>query len=314
MRRLVTLALVLAPSSLLTSVAAAGDDPEPLVRAARYPLHGTVDPARSGAVETRRAPDGHLWVKPLVDGKEIGWFMFDTGKTGMSIEPSVAEAHGIPVVGEAELYGIGGVSKGQRFRMKSFELGPFRAEGLEAETMIPMRMPPGEERPVGVVGSWVLRDLVTEIDLTKNTIALHAPASYRRSGVNWLPTKMRPDVPAVQVKVEGQPIWLLVDTGMPGAISLFDPATAERLRLIAKEGGPRIQAVGSDGRPLDLRFMSARKVDFAGEARENVTIAVPASAMAPARPALQGLLGNRMLDGRTVVIDGPRKRVGLIES
>jgi hypothetical protein len=146
----------------------------------------------------------------------------------------------------------------------------------------------------------------------RSAITLHAPASFKRSDVKWLPTRMRPDVPAIQVKVESAPIWLLVDTGAPGAISLFDPATAVRLGLSPVEGGPQMKAVGSDGRPLDMRFMAARRVEFAGEVREDVRVTVPASPMAPARPALQGLLGNRMLAGRTVIIDGPRRRVGLI--
>ena len=312
MSRLATSALVLAALALSARAARAGDDPEPLVRAARYALHGTVDPAQSGPIETRRGPSGHLWVKPLVNGRDVGWFMFDTGKTGMSIDPTVAREHGLPVLGEAELYGIGGVAKGERFEMKTFDLGPFHAEGLEAETMVGLPMGPEGERPIGVVGSYVLRDLVSEIDLEKNTITLHAPSTFKRKGVKWLPTRMRPDVPAVEVEVENQPIWLLVDTGMPGAISLFDPATATKLGLATVEGGPQMKAVGSDGRPLDLRFMAARKVEFAGRVREDVRVTVPATPMAPARPALQGLLGNRMLAGTTVVIDGPRKRVGVI--
>jgi len=82
--------VTLAALVLCAPAARGGDDPEPLARAARYPLHGTVDPTRSGPIETRRGPSGHLWVKPLVNGKDVGWFMFDTGKTGMSIDPGVA--------------------------------------------------------------------------------------------------------------------------------------------------------------------------------------------------------------------------------
>jgi predicted aspartyl protease len=318
MRRLLRIltAAAVGSSFLAPAILHADDDPAPLVRAARYRVQRTLDPARSGPVEARLGGDGHLWVKPRVNGKDIGWFMLDTGKTGMSIDPDVARKLGLDPIGETELYGVGGTAKGELFRLASFDLGPFHAVDLDVENMPPMLMPTSsslEERPVGVVGSYVLRDLVSVLDLANSRVSLFAPAAYRGSEVEWVPTRMRPDVPAVEVKVTGKSTWLLLDTGMPGAISLFHPDDAAKLKLAPVVGGPKIMAMGSDGRALDLRMMTAATVEFAGETRKDVRITVPAEPMAPARPALQGLLGSKMLAGRTIVIDGPRRRVGILK-
>ena len=163
---------------------------------------------------------------------------------------------------------------------------------------------------MGVVGSYVFRDVVTVIDLARGVIALYAPQNFRPEAVRWLPTRMRPDVPSVEVKVEGRSAWLLLDTGMQGAITLFDPESATRLGLSPLNDNA--VAVGSDGRRVDQRLMAARNVEFAGEIRQKVRVMVPPFRMAAARPTLQGLMGNQLLAGRTIVIDGPRRRVGVI--
>ena len=46
------------------------------------------------ALETKRAASGHVMVRPLIDGKDHGWFIFDTGAGINVLDSSTADAIG----------------------------------------------------------------------------------------------------------------------------------------------------------------------------------------------------------------------------
>ncbi|KAH9308681.1 hypothetical protein KI387_036592, partial [Taxus chinensis] len=51
-----------------------------------YPK-GSLDISRPAAVKMIHARSGHLLVRPLIDGKDIGYFLLDTGASGLGICP-----------------------------------------------------------------------------------------------------------------------------------------------------------------------------------------------------------------------------------
>ena len=67
----------------------------------------------SPELKVRRANTGHIFIKPLIQGKDVGWFLFDSG-AGMSlINEDIAKDFDFPVVGEMAMGGIGGTTDKQ---------------------------------------------------------------------------------------------------------------------------------------------------------------------------------------------------------
>jgi len=88
------------------------------------------DSSIPSAVETKRAASGHVLVHPLVNGKDVGWFILDSGADTMIIDSSVADSLGLPKVGKEAVMGVGG-SVQEPFRVsKEFSLGPAKISGV----------------------------------------------------------------------------------------------------------------------------------------------------------------------------------------
>lgn len=84
-------------------------------------------PAR---VELKRTPSGHLFVRPKINSKEVGWFALDTGTGGgLTIAPAVAEALKMPAFGKVVYRGAGKEGKGTLRQGTTFELGPLTITG-----------------------------------------------------------------------------------------------------------------------------------------------------------------------------------------
>ena len=62
-------------------------------------------------LELVRGRWGHLFVKPIINGKRTGWFAIDTGANGISIDHSQVERLGLTVIGDTRSIGLGGESK-----------------------------------------------------------------------------------------------------------------------------------------------------------------------------------------------------------
>src|SRR5205085_6511754 len=87
-------------------------------------------PGPSPAVAVKRVATGHLFVRPEVNGKDVGWFALDTGSgVGMSVAPGVADRLGLPAVGRVVRGGAGKPGPAAVRRGESFRLGAVTIAG-----------------------------------------------------------------------------------------------------------------------------------------------------------------------------------------
>ncbi|EFN58196.1 hypothetical protein CHLNCDRAFT_142045 [Chlorella variabilis] len=103
---------------------------------------------------------GHSLVQPLLDGRPVGYFIFDTGASGFVLDPAVAEALGLEAFGELQVTSMVGKVASRFRRAASFQLGPLRIERpllMELPcTGLVAGLPEGG-RVAGIVGHDVLR-------------------------------------------------------------------------------------------------------------------------------------------------------------
>ena len=95
------------------------------------PRAGTMWQPRTPRVPTFRTAAGHLLVQPLINGRDVGWLLADTGASSMVVQPEVADALEMPVFGSFKVNAVGGHID-TRYRVaQSFQLGPLIMEECE---------------------------------------------------------------------------------------------------------------------------------------------------------------------------------------
>ncbi|MFT7480963.1 MAG: hypothetical protein ACI80N_004280, partial [Gammaproteobacteria bacterium] len=172
------------------------------------------DANKPSEVEARRVRTGHLLVHPRVGGKDVGWFILDSGAGAMCIDPGVADQLELESFGEISVVGAGGATSG-RFRAgAALELGPVsmpEIPWLELDTSF---LEPVFGVPIaGIIGYEFFARTLVSIDLTAGEVHLHDPSQFELGG-EWQSLLLDDRIPCVEAAFEGDHRdWFRLDTG-----------------------------------------------------------------------------------------------------
>ncbi|PRW56405.1 hypothetical protein C2E21_4538 [Chlorella sorokiniana] len=180
---------------------------------------------------------GHSLVRPLLNGRDVGYFILDTGASGFVLDPSTGDALGLEAFGELQVTSIVGRIASRYRRADTFQLGPLRmARPLLME--LPMAglvtgVPDGG-RVVGIVGYDVLRRAV-----------VHVPAPPRRPP----PPAAVASAPLELVTAEGRRHrgLFMVDSGAGGLDIVLNARAAQALGLGKGSTATHIKGLGGGG-------------------------------------------------------------------
>lgn len=266
------------------------------------------------AIEFRRAPTGHLLVKPRIDGKDVGWFIFDTGAGGSTaIDESVIETLGLQRVGETKVMSILGPSLSPVHRAASIELGSVT---IEKPVIITFDMSPFAQHfdvpVVGVIGYDLLSRCVAEIDLEGKRLTLHDPATFDRSDLPWQTLQLIDRHPVIAATFEGREGLFKMDVGAApgpfGNVTFHAPAVA-RMQLLE----------GRETQSADVGFgtVNMGKVEWFelnGHRFENPDVVFANPGPGPfADQYTTGNIGVKFLAAFRIVFDYSRDRMALVE-
>lgn len=298
----------------LREVAPAGPESE-----SRYvpdlspPRDTRFDPSVPAALEVRKAPTGHLLVKPTVNGQDVGWFIFDTGAGANCIASHVVDRLALERFGEVPAVGVGGTTKTAFVRPASLTLGPATLENplmviLDLKFLEPyMGVEVG-----GIVGYSFLARTVAELDLAMATIAIHDPAEFEHAALAWTPLTVADRVPCVQATFEDHTGWFRLDTGANSTVTLHAPVVKAHKLIESRETtdtslggvGGRVKARKGKLAWFDLggHRMSDIEAEFATE---------PTGVFGDADTF--GNIGTRLLAPFRLVFDYPNGRIAFIK-
>ncbi|KAK3250232.1 hypothetical protein CYMTET_40386 [Cymbomonas tetramitiformis] len=208
---------------------------------------------------------GHILVWPLVNSRQIGPFILDTGASGMVMTPAAAEELDLPAFGELWVAGVGGAVRSQFRQGESLTLG-----GMEMDAPLFMEMKldgivNGAEMPVaGIIGYDLLRHATLEVPARSQSLTDTSPFLYVAhpsrgacgaggggGGVGeeeeeewWVPLRFVANVPHVaarfprfgkleegQTAAEEEELFML-DSGAGGAQCIFHGRAVSRLELL----------------------------------------------------------------------------------
>ena len=227
----------------------------------------TFDPGASPEVETRRLSGGQLLVKPLINGRDVGWFIVDTGAGINCIETEVARRLRLPVVGSGQHMGVGGQRHGfESHRVDDFHLGPAHVQNLTFAGIDMSFMGRTPMEINGIIGEEVFEQLVFRIDVDRPSVEVFDPFRYDPEGVPWEHLNLPDGRPTIDIEFEGVHGRFFIDTGAGSAFSINSP-TVRRHDLLDFRETRTVRTMGSTGPNstqrgrLDYMIIAGERID-----------------------------------------------------
>ncbi|KAI5061323.1 hypothetical protein GOP47_0023828 [Adiantum capillus-veneris] len=193
----------------------------------RYPkleLYRSCPPS----VQMNKSRTGHYVIRPLINGREAGNFIVDTGTGTLAITQRMARQLGLSTFGEVHATSIsGGHTLSTRFsRGSSFQLGPL---SIKDPVFVQIGIDKLLKDAEGLCGFDIFYDSIVEMSSRDCMMSLYDPASFEASprgkGLQWQKMYLYDRVPHLLAKVNGREVLLMLDTGAAGPGLMF-PSSA----------------------------------------------------------------------------------------
>lgn len=270
------------------------------------------DASRPATIEIKRAFTGHILVHPTLDGKDVGWFILDSGAGTMVVDPKVADSIAMPKVGKVPVVGVGGVLMGSFRQSKSFALGPLTIQNLKfVEIDLAQLSAIFRTQIAGIAGYDLFRRSVVELGLDAKRLALHDPASFKLNKGDWQPLILDGAHPIVQATYEGgKKGFFRLDTGASGTLT-FGGDLASRLA----EGRPtKPILLGGVGGMMNAKVGTLDYFELAGHRFDKPEVTFMTDKRnALANEFLDGNIGQDLLLPFTLVFDYGSARIAFVE-
>lgn len=254
---------------------------------------------------------GHYYVRPVVDGREIGWFNFDTGSDAMHIDTKFADELKMPVLGKSQTRGSDGKVQEVTIRQgKTLQLGrvTFKNPLYLAMDLSARNAPPGEKR-AGQVGHPLLARVVMEVTGGGKKMALYDPASYKLGRGKWQQLSYIDLTPAVFCRFEGNREGLFqLDTGYTGTVTFYDKFIADE-KLLEGRATKDETETGSGG-TYKLLTGAIEWFELAGVRFKNPKVGFRVAGLS--REGGAGVVGREFLSPFTIVFNYPERRIAFI--
>jgi predicted aspartyl protease len=262
-----------------------------------------VPAADTETIPFRYAPTGIAMCKPRINGKEVGWFLFDTGATHHVLDRQKAQDLELEATGNSTVKTPAGNSSARRIVAQELTLGPALWEQQEFVELDlrPLQALVGKD-VVGVLGYESFAAWILEFDYRQERITLHRPEHFVKGELNWIPLQVKDREICLQAQVEGHPVWLQIDTGSNGTVAIYTP-TVRRLGLLDGRETWQSSDLGIDGRVSSLKA-KLESLEIAGNTWNDTTATLCiADSGTHSATFPDGILGCRILESFTLYLD-----------
>jgi len=262
-------------------------------------------------------PDGSkghpTYVRPLIDGKDVGWFHFDTGADNMMIDTRIADELKMPIIAESKVVAADGNARTVTVRRgKTFQLGRVTIKDpiYVAGDLSKMNAPPGEKR-AGFCGYPLLARTIVEVSQGGKDIALYDPSTYRLSKGKWQDLSLINYTPSVTARLEGNREGLfMLDTGASGTVDINSKFSTEQKLL---EGRKTVaETVSSSGGDFKNALGSLEWFELAGYKFNNPKVSFRVAGVGYEAEGVTGVVGRVFMKPFTIVFNYPERRVAFI--
>jgi hypothetical protein len=297
------------------SIGPAPAAPKSIYDIAARPDDTRFDAAAPAGLAVKRAMTGHVLVRPVIDGQEIGWFILDTSAGSNVIEAAAAAKLKLERLGSASVTNIKGNEPSSIFRAKSLALGPMTIARPLFVTMnlSNIQMAMGSD-VVGVAGYDVLARCVAEIALADDSVKLLDPKSHQLESGVWQPLLFNQNSPLVPARFEGNRKGLFrIDVGASGMGGVgnvvFHSPAVQQFRLL-KGRNVSTMMLG----PTDAAMGTIAWFELAGHRFKNPEVVFAIDKKGPfGDEYVEGNIGVDFLKPFRVVLDFGNERVAFLQ-
>ncbi len=262
-------------------------------------------------IEVRRTEYGLFLIRPLVNGKDVGWFTVDTGAGRNVIDSKCAEQLAMNIVGASSAIGVGGTVQVDYRQGESLVAGP-----LEINDPIYYEIDFGEsgiDNRAGILGYDFFRRCLVELDLEENLFTIHEPGFWDELDVPWQEFMFHDHIPAVFCTLEGGLQGLFtIDTGSDTNVALHKKFVDDHNLLDGRD----VQEVhlGGVGGLIPCFYGPLEWFELAGHRFENPKVVFAGGDQGVFTDRVTaGIVGRGFLSVFRLLIDYPGQRIAFIE-
>jgi len=196
---------------------------------------------------------GYLFVRPKVDGQDIGWFFLDTGADSLCIDPEYARKLNLTSVGADIVSGAVGVLHMDICRASTFQLGPITIKAPILYEFDLAAISKALDLPIsGVCGYDFISRAMLELDPQSDVMRVLRPGSASMaadlpSRPKWTRIAFNSNIPTLQCRFaanhEG---YFDLDTGSGSTIDFCAPAV-EKFHLLSNANNTKASTGGAGG-------------------------------------------------------------------
>lgn len=242
-------------------------------------------------------------------------FLVDTGAGANFLDAGAAARLGLASVGEVPTLGVGGHAESSFVQVQAARIGEVTllAQSWMASDFTSIRSWFAHP-PAAVLGYDFLSRTILEVDYAARELRIHDPRSFEvPDGATAIPLRMDANVPSIEVRIEGHPAWLHVDTGSNSGLDLAQPFFTEHGMLEDREtelggglsgvGGSAVSRRGTVG-TLQIGDLTLEEVPTGFNAAQTGIFS---------RDDIAGILGAEVLSRYRCWFDYPEHTLWLIE-
>lgn len=279
------------------------------------PAPGTRWQGGDDTVPVKRMPSGHLMIHPTLGGRDMGWFVLDTGAGMATLSPDVADALGMESFGSEMIMGVGGHGGTAALRTgASLQLGPIEIDDIvwnQSAGHLARKDAMVEETIVGVLGWDLLARAAVQLDAEASTLTLRPPGGFDVPADQRAELFIEWRVPNVAVRYEGDRSGILmIDTGAGSFGAVFMSAWVQRLGLLEGRDTEPAEGRGIGGN-ITIEVGTLEWIEVAGHRIENPRVGFSTGEDFEDDPYYQGVLGNPVLGKFRLTLDYQRDLLGL---
>lgn len=268
-------------------------------------------------VEIKQTKSGHIFVKPLINGEQFGWFLFDSGAGGSMLKQEIIDKFNFTRVATSITGGIGGIrGKVNVYKGGELKLGPLSIKNLNYKVYDPSRSMASKllgEPVVGVLGWDILIRATVEIDMLKARMWIYDPDEYRipegsrqRLFLHW-------KVPYAEATFAPNHTGMfMLDTGAGKSGIFFTHFSVKTLSLLKGKDGKQSNAQGAGGK-IPIIKGNIDWFEIHGHKTKNASAIFSIGDDHEADIFSTGFLGGAVIKPFKVVFDYRRNEIGLIK-
>lgn len=294
--------------------AATKSDANPFRPQISPPTNMTFDTSKAALLEAKKAKSGELLVRPLVNGKDVGWFLLSTAMDDNVLHARTVKKLELETYGEEwQKWAPGGLVKTKWSRPKTISLGQMTLrDPLVYNMELQADLDDASGVPIaGIIGLGTFRSSVIELDYVTSQVALFDPKTYEqeRGKKSWQKLYDSRGL-GVEAEFEGHKGVFCLTVSLKAMVVIFSPAV-KKLNLLE---GRELEDISNRARELVAKTGKLKYFQIGGHRHEEVDAFFATSETGPfSDQDVIGMIGDELVKPFQIVFDYQNRRIAFVK-